>query len=296
MQDSPADPTATVREDAVMSALLSAHEGLTPAQSAALDRRLLLMLAARAENAPAAAAAARESLALPTDPTPRPAKAVLHDAPTSSASYRVRIALGLKGIAYARSPVALEDGANRRPAFLARNPQGLVPVLDIDGVTLTQSLAIIGYLDATRPNPPLLPEEPAERARLTALAHAIAMEIAPVCTMRVASHAAGLAGSGEAGRRAWMQHFMGRGLAAVEAMLDHPATGSFVHGAAPGLADCCLVPQLFNARRWGVDLAAMPRLRRIEAACLDLPAFARAHPDRATAQDEGALAPSEDPR
>jgi maleylacetoacetate isomerase len=162
-------------------------------------------------------------------------------------------------------------------------------------VTLTQSLAVIGYLDATRPNPPLLPEEPADRARLTALAHAIAMEIAPVATARVAGHAAQQAGNGEAGRRAWMQHFIGRGLAAVEAMLDHPATGPFAHGAAPGLADCCIVPQLFNARRWGVDLAAMPRLRRIEAACLDLPAFARAHPDRAAAQDQGTPETPENP-
>jgi maleylacetoacetate isomerase len=205
---------------------------------------------------------------------------VLYDYWRSSASYRVRIALNLLAIPYRAVAVNLLAGAHRSPEHLARNPQGLVPVLDIDGLRLTQSLAIIEYLDETRPHAHLLPEDAAGRARVRAIAHAIAMEIHPVCNLAVASHAAELSGGGEAAKAAWMRHFIPAGLAAVERLLDHPATGRFCHGDRPTLADICLVPQVYNARRWGIDLAAMPILTRIAGEAEKLEAFARAHPDR----------------
>jgi maleylacetoacetate isomerase len=265
--------------DALFTALAAAHDGLAAETSVRLDRRLLVLLASRLNDPPALRAladAARDGLGgagRPEEP------AVLHDSADSPASYRVRIALALKGVAFRRAAVDLRPDAHREPAHRALDPQGLVPVLEIDGRVLTQSLAIIEYLDATRPGIALLPDDPAERARLTAIAHAIALEIAPVCTGTVAAHAASLCGGGEAVRVAWMQHFIGRGLAAVERMLDHPATGRFAHGDAPGLADCCIVPQLFDARRWSVPLDGLPRLVAIDAACHALPAFVAAHPD-----------------
>lgn len=272
---------ASAGADTAYAALAAAHDGLDRATSARLDRRLVLHLAeALADPARVAevARAARRGLVPAVQPG---GPMVLHDFPRSSACYRVRIALGLKGVSFETVPVDLRSGAHREPSHRARNPQGLVPVLSIDGVELTQSLAIIAYLDETRPDPPLMPHAPAERARLTAIAHAIAMEIAPICNRSVAARAAEGSGGGEGAMVAWMRHFIGEGLAAVEALLDHPATGPFAHGARPGLADCCIVPQLYNARHWGVPLDAMPRLLAIEAACAALPAFAAAHPDAA---------------
>jgi maleylacetoacetate isomerase len=203
---------------------------------------------------------------------------VLFDYWRSSASYRVRIALNLKGIAYRAVPVNLLAGAHRSPEHRARNPQGALPVLDIDGLRLTQSLAIVEYLDDTRPEPPLLPSEPAGRARVRALAHVVAMEIHPICNLSVADRIAEL--GGDAARLAWMREHIDRGLTAFEALLARPGTGRFCHGDAPGLADCCLVPQLYNARRWQLDPATWRTIARIEAACAELPAFAAAHPDR----------------
>jgi maleylacetoacetate isomerase len=203
---------------------------------------------------------------------------VLFDYWRSSAAYRVRIALNLIGLAYRQVPVDLLRGEHREPENLARNPQGLVPTLAIDGRSLTQSLAIIEYLDETR-NAGLLPTDAAGRARVRALAFAIAMEIHPICNLSVARHAAE-ASAGAITMQGWMQHFIGRGLRAFEAMLDHPATGRFCHGDRAGMADICLVPQIYNARRWEVDLEPMPVVRRIAKELDRLPAFAAAHPDR----------------
>lgn len=204
-------------------------------------------------------------------------KIVLHDYWRSSSAYRVRIALNLLGLAYEARPVDLVAGDQRAPAHLAANPQGLVPVLEIDGLRLTQSLAILEYLNETRAAG-FLPQAPAARAQARALAQAIAMEIQPVCNLRVARHALSLGGT--ATMEGWMQHFITLGLQGFEALLAQQPETAFCHGEQPGLADLCLIPQVYNARRWGVGLAAFPRLSAIAARAEALPAFAAAHPDR----------------
>lgn len=204
---------------------------------------------------------------------------VLYDYWRSSASYRVRIALNMLGEEHEIVPVDLLTQEQRSHAHLQRNPQGLVPVLAIDGRTLTQSLAIIEYLDETRAAG-FLPADAAGRARVRALAHAIAMEIHPICNLRVATHAASLVGGGEEAVTAWMHTFIGEGLRAFEVMLSDGGAGDFCHGDSPGLADFCLVPQLYNARRWQVDLSGLHRIFRIETNCARIAAFAAAHPDR----------------
>ena len=201
---------------------------------------------------------------------------VLHDYWRSSASYRVRIALGLAGLDWRSVAVDLTAGAQTAPAHRALSPQGLVPVLEIDGLVLTQSLAIIDYLEATC-RLALGPEGAADRAHSRAAALAIAAEIHPVCNLRTVARVERLAGADVRAR--WMQEVISEGLAAVEAMLPEPAPHAF--GDRLSLADLCIVPQLYNARRWGVALDDLPRLTAIDAAAAHVPAVAAAHPDRA---------------
>jgi maleylacetoacetate isomerase len=206
----------------------------------------------------------------------------LYDYFRSSAAYRVRIALGLKGLAPERAFVHLRRGAQREDEYLALNPQGLVPSLVTDdGAVLTQSLAIVEWLDETHPQPPLLPADAAGRARVRALALAIACDIHPLNNLRVLNYLTGTLGVAEAQKDGWCRYWCDVGLEAVETQLARDAaTGTFCHGTAPTLADICLVPQLANARRVGLDLAPYPTLLRIEAACLALPAFAAAAPSK----------------
>jgi maleylacetoacetate isomerase len=203
---------------------------------------------------------------------------VLYDYWRSSAAYRVRIALSLIGESWTSVPVDLLEGAQQDTDYLARNPQGLVPTLEIDGMTLTQSLAILEYLNETR-GAGLLPADAAGRARVRALSYAVAIDIHPVCNMRVARLATSPT-RGAMSTEHWMQAVMAPGLAALERMVDHPATGRYCHGDSVTMADICLVPQLYNARRWGVDLRRVPRLCRIGDTLDTSLAFAAAHPDR----------------
>lgn len=204
-------------------------------------------------------------------------KAVLYDYWRSSASYRVRIALNLAGIAYSTVPVDLVKGEQRSPEHLARNPQGFVPALDIDGLRLTQSLAIIEYLDETR-GLGLLPDDPILRARTRALSYAIAIDIHPVCNSSVAAHAREISGR-EDGVERWMQRFIRPGMQAFETMLGEFTQSPYCGGATPGLADICLMPQAYNARRWGVEIGDLARTRDVEKTCAAHPAFAAAYPD-----------------
>ncbi len=204
----------------------------------------------------------------------------LYDYFRSSAAYRVRIALNLKGVAPTRAFVHLRNGAQQQPDYLARNPHGLVPLLELDdGRALTQSLAIIEYLDETHPSPPLLPAQPVDRARVRGISLAIVADIHPIDNLRVLQYLKATFGADDAARDAWYSHWIAVGLAALEQQLaPDPQTGRFCHGDTPTLADCCLVPQLANARRVTLDLAAFPTLMRIETACAALPAFADAAP------------------
>lgn len=199
----------------------------------------------------------------------------------SSAAYRVRIALNLKGLAYEAVPVHLlrDGGQQNQPAYRALSPLGTVPALESAGEVITQSLAIIEYLDETHPLPPLLPASAAERARVRALAQTIACDIHPVNNLRVLQYLDKHFAATQEQKDAWYRYWVNAGLLAVEQLLNaHPATGAFCHGDAPTLADCCLVPQVFNARRFDCPLDAMPTIRRIVAACEALPAFRNAAP------------------
>lgn len=206
----------------------------------------------------------------------------LYDYFRSSAAYRVRIALNIKGLSPEREFVHLRKGAQRSDDYLALNPQGLVPVLVTDdGKVLTQSLAIIEYLDETVRSPPLLPGTAAERARVRALALAIACDIHPIDNLRVLRYLVQTVGVEEAQKDAWYKYWIDVGLEALEAAVARDsATGRFCHGDTPTLADICLVPQLANARRVDMDLSPYPTLMRIDAACQALPAFAQAAPSR----------------
>jgi maleylacetoacetate isomerase len=204
---------------------------------------------------------------------------VLFDYYRSSASYRVRIALNLKGVAYRVVPVNLAAGAQRTDEYKARNPQGFVPMLEEGGQRIIQSLAIIDYLDATRPEPPLMPRDPGERAHVLALALTIACDIHPLNNLRVLKALTGDLGQSEEAKNAWIARWIGEGFSALEA-LAAPHAGRFLFGDMPGLADICLVPQMYNARRFAVPLDAFPLLTRVDAEALAHPAFAAAHPDR----------------
>jgi maleylacetoacetate isomerase len=201
----------------------------------------------------------------------------LYDYWRSSAAYRVRIALNLKGLGYEAVPTSLIDGDHRAAAYKARNPQGFVPMLDIDGLLLTQSLAIIDYLDTTVPEPRLVPDEPGARARQLAMALVIAADIHPVNNLRILKYLESTLGVAEAARNDWYRHWIVEGFTALEAMADPGQP--FLGGAAPGLADICLVPQMMNARRFEAPLDGFPALVRIDAACQAIDAFARARPE-----------------
>ncbi|HEX6374414.1 MAG TPA: maleylacetoacetate isomerase [Allosphingosinicella sp.] len=205
-------------------------------------------------------------------------KPILFDYFRSSASYRVRIALGLKGVDHDRKPVNLVEGGQQEPDYRAINPQGFVPALEIDGHRLTQSLAIIHYLEATRPEPPLLPSDPADSAHVRALALLVACDIHPLNNLRVLHYLKDELGQEQAARDAWYRHWIAEGFAALEAMAA-PRAGRFLFGDAPTLADVCLVPQMFNARRLETPLDAYPTLVRADSEANRLEAFAAAHPD-----------------
>lgn len=203
----------------------------------------------------------------------------LHGYFRSSASYRVRIALNLKGLTAEHLPHHLRKGEQRAPDYLKLNPQGLVPTLEDDaGVVLIQSLAIIEWLDETHPEPPLLPEDPLARARVRAFALVLACDTHPVQNLKVLGRLREL-GLSEDKVTAWAGWANRDGLAACETLIKHEP-GPFCFGDAPTLADLCLVPQLGNARRFGVDVAAFPRLLQAEAAAKAMPAFANAAPER----------------
>jgi maleylacetoacetate isomerase len=196
----------------------------------------------------------------------------------SSAAYRVRIVANLKGITLDHHPVNLVKGEQRDADNLARNPQGLVPTLVTDqGQALTQSLALCEYLDERYPEPPLLPGSAEHRAKIRALAQAVACEIHPLNNLRVLKHLTGELGLSDDARLAWYRHWVATGLTAVEAMLEH-TMGDFCVGNEPTLADVCLVPQVFNAERFECDLTPFARVRAVSERARALPAFDKAAP------------------
>jgi maleylacetoacetate isomerase len=202
----------------------------------------------------------------------------LHGYFRSSAAYRARIALNLKGLTAEHLPHHLRKGEQTAPAYLALNPQGLVPTLEKAGAVLTQSLAIIEWLDETHPSPPLLPKDPLRRAKVRAFALAIACDIHPVQNLKVLARLRQL-GLPEEQVTEWAAWVNREGLSACEALVKGEK-GPFCFGDKPTMADLCLVPQLANARRFGVDVSAFPRLLEAEAAAREMKAFADAAPDR----------------
>jgi maleylacetoacetate isomerase len=202
---------------------------------------------------------------------------ILFDYWRSSASYRVRIVLNLKNVPYTRVPTSLLDNAQRAPDYVARNPQGFVPMLSIDGHDLTQSLAIIDYLDAQYPDPAMVSSKPADRAKTLAQALIIAADIHPIDNLRVLRYLKDEMGQSQEAVDQWYRHWIVEGFTALETMA--PDNGLF-GGELPNLADVCLVPQMANARRVDTPLDAFPKLLRIDAALTALPAFAAAHPDQ----------------
>jgi maleylacetoacetate isomerase len=205
-------------------------------------------------------------------------RALLYDYWRSSAAYRVRIALNLKGVDYEQRPVNLAAGEQKAADYRAINPQGLVPLLEIDGQRITQSLAIIVYLDQTIADPPLMPRDPAEGAHVRAMAMTIACDIHPLNNLRVLKYLKGTLGVAEDAKDEWYRHWVVEGFTALEAMAA-PRAGDFLFGDEPSIADICLVPQMYNARRFEVAVDSYPTLVRADANANRIQAFARAHPD-----------------
>lgn len=200
---------------------------------------------------------------------------ILHDFPLSSTSYRVRIALNLKGLVYERRNYALRAGEQRAPEYLAINPAGLVPTLEVEGVHLGQSLAIIEYLDALYPEPRLIPTEPLARARAMEMALTIACDIHPLNNLRVLQYLDSEMGQGQPAIATWYRQWVAKGFATLEKLApDTPFAG----GDAPNIVDACLVPQVYNARRYETDLEPFPRLTAIADRAAALPAFIKAAP------------------
>lgn len=196
----------------------------------------------------------------------------------STTSYRVRAALNLKGLTYETVPVDLVAGEQSAPDYLALNPGSGVPTLMLDDRTvLTQSMAILDYIDATWPAPRLVPADPMERARVLAVAHGVAIDIHPVSNLRVIKELGTQLGANAAQKKAWMQHWIAQGFSAIETQVSGGT--SFAFGAAPTLADLCIVSQMYNAQRWEVPLDSFPKLNKITTNCLANPAILAAHPD-----------------
>lgn len=202
----------------------------------------------------------------------------LHNYFRSSASFRVRIALALKNLTYEYIPVHLARGEQFNDNFALLNSDALVPVLEADGVNLIQSLAIIEYLDDIFPKPALLPKDPLGRARVRALALCIACEIHPLNNLRVLKYLTATLKLDEDQKNSWYSHWVRLGLDAFEKQLQHSSTGRFCHGDSPGMADCLLVPQIFNGKRFNVDFSGLDKTMSIFNACMELPAFQQAQP------------------
>ena len=198
----------------------------------------------------------------------------------SSAAFRVRIALNLKGLAYEPAFVHLAKGEHLQPAYAKVNPQGLLPALKVDGALLSQSIAIMEYLEETHAQPPLLPGDPLGRARVRSLSLIVACEIHPLNNTRVLKYVKNTLGHRQDEIDTWYRHWIADGLAKLEAELRKPGTGRHCHGDAPGMADCCLVPQIFNAQRFACDLKPYPTVMRVFDASMQLDAFIRAQPGK----------------
>ncbi|MBU1324800.1 MAG: maleylacetoacetate isomerase [Alphaproteobacteria bacterium] len=204
---------------------------------------------------------------------------ILHGYWRSGAAYRVRIALNLKGVAHEQRAIDLRTGAQRDPAWMARNPQGMVPALEADGLILTQSPAILEWLEETRPEPPLLPRESGDRAAVRAMAAIVACDVHPLNNLRVLTALRTDFRADADQVNAWADRWISAGFDALERLVERHGAG-FCFGASPTVADVNLIPQMYSARRFGVDRSRWPRLSAVEAAALALPAFAAAHPDQ----------------
>ena len=205
-------------------------------------------------------------------------RAILYDYYRSSASYRARIAINLKGIEYEQRSINLAAGAQKDDTYRELNPQGFVPMLEMNGHRITQSLAICNYVNSIVPEPPFMPADAADRAHVLALALAVACDIHPLNNLRVLKYLKAEFGAEQEATDEWYRHWVAEGLAALETMAA-PRAGAWLFGDAPSVADICLIPQLYNARRFSLDFEPYPTLVRIEAACLALPEFADARPE-----------------